>query len=106
MREKLTDALIPGYQAEFDPDEAEKVGAFHEDALSEQDALDSDVDLVVVAACKHPHFRPELFANIRPLRPELNANEPELFANSLQTSLKTHINCKQENTTYSSESSR
>ena len=39
--------LIPGYQAEFDPDEAEKVGAFHEDALSEQDALDSDVDLVV-----------------------------------------------------------
>ena len=47
LSEKLTDALIPGYQAEFDPDEAEKVGAFHEDALSEQDALDSDVDLVV-----------------------------------------------------------
>jgi hypothetical protein len=45
--EKLTDALIPGYQAEFDPDEAEKVGAFQEDALSEQEALDSDVDLVV-----------------------------------------------------------
>ena len=28
LREKLTDALIPGYQAEFDPDEAEKVGHF------------------------------------------------------------------------------
>jgi hypothetical protein len=47
LREKLTDALILGYQAEFDPEEAEKVGAFQEDALSEQDALDSDVDLVV-----------------------------------------------------------
>lgn len=46
IREKLTDALTPGYQAEFDPDEAERVGAFAEDALSEQDALDSDVDLV------------------------------------------------------------
>lgn len=33
------------------------------------------------AACKHPHFRYELFANIRTPRPELNANEPALFAN-------------------------
>ncbi|KAI5911936.1 conjugal transfer protein TraD [Azoarcus sp. PA01] len=46
IREKLIDAQTPGYQAEFDPDEAERVGAFAEDALSEQDALDSDVDLV------------------------------------------------------------
>jgi hypothetical protein len=46
IREKLSDALTPGYQAEFDPDEAERAGAFEEDALSEQDALDSDVDLV------------------------------------------------------------
>ena len=44
LREKLADALIPGYQAEFDPDEAEWVGAFQEDALSEQDALDSVAD--------------------------------------------------------------
>lgn len=48
LREKLADALIPGFQAEFDPDEAEQVGAFHEDALSEQDALDSAVDSAIV----------------------------------------------------------
>uniref|UniRef100_A0ABX1PPL4 Conjugal transfer protein TraD n=1 Tax=Aromatoleum anaerobium TaxID=182180 RepID=A0ABX1PPL4_9RHOO len=46
IREKMIDALTPGYQAEFDPDEAERVGAFVEDALSEQDALESDADLV------------------------------------------------------------
>ncbi|HZZ03537.1 MAG TPA: hypothetical protein VFE81_11570, partial [Paraburkholderia sp.] len=45
MREKLTDALTPGFQAEFAPDEAVQAGAFVEDALSEQDAADSDVDL-------------------------------------------------------------
>jgi hypothetical protein len=42
--EKLTDALTPGYQAEFDPDEADQAGAFHEDALTEQDAADSSDD--------------------------------------------------------------
>lgn len=46
LTEKLADALTPGYQAEFDPDEAEQAGAFEEDALSEQDAAESDVDLV------------------------------------------------------------
>lgn len=46
LREKLLDAMTPGYQAEFDPDEAEKAGAFVEDALSEQDAAESDIDLV------------------------------------------------------------
>lgn len=46
LLEKLTDAGTPGFQAEFDPDEAERAGAFYEDALSEQDALDSDVDSV------------------------------------------------------------
>jgi hypothetical protein len=45
---KLADALIPGFQVEFDPDEAEQVGAFQEDALSEQDALDSAIDSVIV----------------------------------------------------------
>ena len=44
LLEKLADALIPGFQAEFDPDEAEQAGAFQEDALSEQDALDSVAD--------------------------------------------------------------
>lgn len=46
LAEKLTDAMTPGYQAEFDPDEAERAGAFAEDALSEKDAAESDIDLV------------------------------------------------------------
>lgn len=48
LQEKMSDALIPGYQAEFDPDEAEKAGAFVEDALVEQDAIESDIDLINV----------------------------------------------------------
>lgn len=32
--EKLNDALIPGYAVEFDPAEAERAGAFIEDALT------------------------------------------------------------------------
>ena len=44
IQEKLLDAQIPGFQAEFDPLEAERLGAFKEDALSEQDALDSTID--------------------------------------------------------------
>ena len=45
LAEKLADAMIPGFVAEFDPDEAERAGAFNEDALSEADALDSCIDL-------------------------------------------------------------
>lgn len=41
---KLSDVQIPGFQAEFDPDEAELLGAFKEDALSELEALDSSID--------------------------------------------------------------
>ena len=41
IAEKLRDAEIPGFEAEFDPLEAEELGAFTEDALSEQDAKDS-----------------------------------------------------------------
>lgn len=41
---KLADAMIPGLEVDFDPDEAEKAGAFIEDALSEADALDSCID--------------------------------------------------------------
>lgn len=48
LREKMSDALTPGYQVEFDPDEAEKAGAFVEDALVEQDAVDSDIDSISV----------------------------------------------------------
>lgn len=43
--DKLADAETPGYQAEFDPEEAERAGAFREDALTEDDAADSALDL-------------------------------------------------------------
>jgi hypothetical protein len=49
LREKLADAEVPGYQAEFDPDEAERAGAFVEDAISEQDALESTIDQLEAA---------------------------------------------------------
>ena len=42
--QKLVDAQTPGFQAELDPDEAELLGAFTEDALSELEALDSSID--------------------------------------------------------------
>ncbi len=45
LNEKLSDAMTPGFEVDFDPDEAERAGAFTEDALSEADALDSSVDL-------------------------------------------------------------
>jgi hypothetical protein len=44
IAQKLQDAETPGYEAPFDPDEAERI-AFHEDALSDQDARDSVTDL-------------------------------------------------------------
>ncbi|SEN34878.1 hypothetical protein [Nitrosomonas marina] len=44
VAQKLIDTHTPGFQAEFDPDEAELLGAFKEDALSENDALDSSID--------------------------------------------------------------
>ena len=42
--QKLLDAETPGYEVSFDPNEAEKI-AFHEDALSDQDARESVEDL-------------------------------------------------------------
>lgn len=45
LHEKLADAMGPGYGAEFDSDGAERVGAFVEDALDEQAAAESGVDL-------------------------------------------------------------
>jgi hypothetical protein len=44
LNDKLSDAMTPGFEAEFDPEEAERAGAFDEDALSEADALDSCID--------------------------------------------------------------
>ncbi|AZK89880.1 hypothetical protein [Xanthomonas oryzae] len=49
LGEKLADAGTPGFQAEFDPEEATRAGAFVEDALSEQDAAASGDDLVDLA---------------------------------------------------------
>lgn len=46
LAEKLTDAMVPGAIVEFDPEEAEMAGAFVEDALSESDALESNVDSI------------------------------------------------------------
>lgn len=57
LRDKLTDLLIPGYSVEFDPDEADQAGAFHEDALSEQDAAESCLDLVDGAAAAFGNAR-------------------------------------------------
>ena len=43
--EKLSDMDTPGFEVEFDPEEAEYAGAFLEDALSEEDAKESATDL-------------------------------------------------------------
>ncbi|MBA2710177.1 MAG: protein TraD [Tatlockia sp.] len=44
VSEKLQDALTPGLEVEFDPEEASCVGAFIEDALSEEEAKNAAVD--------------------------------------------------------------
>ena len=46
---KLVDAQVPGFEAEFDPCEAQLAGAFIEDALSSQDAQDSAIDGVLAS---------------------------------------------------------
>lgn len=46
--QKLADANIPGFIVDVDSDEADLLGAFVEDALTEQDAMDGGVDLVEV----------------------------------------------------------
>lgn len=45
LDEKLVDPLTPGQHVEFSPEEAEQAGAFIEDAISEEDAMESDTDL-------------------------------------------------------------
>jgi hypothetical protein len=45
LRAKLIDAETPSFEVDFDPDEAERAGAFVEDALSEEDARESMIDL-------------------------------------------------------------
>ena len=52
----MADALTPGFQVELGPDEAERAGAFVEDALSEQDAQESTEDLADLDAALEPAF--------------------------------------------------
>lgn len=75
VREKLTDALTPGYQAEFDPEEAERAGAFREDALTELDAAGSSDDLA--DALEEPAFLDDEgpSADIPPFITTTNARE-------------------------------
>jgi hypothetical protein len=46
LLQKLRDAVVPGNIVTLDPGEAARAGAFVEDALAEDDALESSVDLV------------------------------------------------------------
>ena len=77
LREKLTDAQTPGFQVELDPDEAERVGAFVEDALSEQDAAASGDDLMEVDGALEPAFLDDEgpSADIPPFITTTNARE-------------------------------
>lgn len=45
FREKLLDAAVPGFAAECNPEEAEAMGAFVEDALDWDEALAASFDL-------------------------------------------------------------
>ena len=44
LQQKLQDALTPGVAIEFTAEEAARAGIFREDALSEKDAIDSQID--------------------------------------------------------------
>ncbi|WP_226669027.1 conjugal transfer protein TraD [Microbulbifer aggregans] len=41
LKGKLEDLEVPGAVIEMNPDEAEQLGAFQEDALTEEEALES-----------------------------------------------------------------
>ena len=44
LQKKLDDACVPGAEIAFDPDEAEEMGAFLDDATPEQDVIDAAYD--------------------------------------------------------------
>lgn len=44
LEQKMSEMDIPGAMISFEPDEAEELGAFEEDALSEEDAFDAAFD--------------------------------------------------------------
>ena len=41
---KCAELDVPGHEVEFDPDEADACGAFIEDALGEEDAMEAALD--------------------------------------------------------------
>lgn len=45
ISESMDDASIPGVIIEVDPEEADRLGAFEEDALDEETAWDANADL-------------------------------------------------------------
>ena len=75
LHDKLADALTPGFEAEFDPEEAERAGAFREDALSALDAAASTDD--VAGALEEPAFLDDEgpSADIPPFITTTNARE-------------------------------
>ena len=65
--QKFADAMIPGFQAEFKPDEADQAGAFSEDALTEADALESSIDLLGPIPDGPVFLDGDEFSDIRPM---------------------------------------
>lgn len=45
IAEKMRDAMVPGFEATFDPEQAQYAGAFEEDALTAADATASINDI-------------------------------------------------------------
>lgn len=45
IESKLEDAETPSFQVIVDPQEADELGAFEENALTESEALDSTIDI-------------------------------------------------------------
>ena len=49
LSQKLANAQVPGCIVEFDPDEAEQVGAFEEDSITVEDVHANTSDLLDAA---------------------------------------------------------
>ena len=45
LRSKLEDLEVPGFEVAFEPHEADAVGAFREDALSYEEAMEATIDV-------------------------------------------------------------
>lgn len=52
LKKKLHDAMVPGCVVTLEPEEAERAGAFVEDALGEDEAIDSAMDILLVDRVK------------------------------------------------------